>query len=187
MKNLILILAIVSLWGCGPQQSSTERDEQQNQAEYDRVKGFYAPFAGTFIGTQTDITGQVKEVSLYLVQADEADSNVSRVQQTAVPSLRGQILTCLNNVPCNFAASPFNESFADKVAITKAVYNPEDLSTMQIFSSGAAAAISGTSCTTGTDCTPYIYNLKISSDGKVLTGGIYNGNKQSYLLNLKRQ
>jgi hypothetical protein len=177
MKSLLLILAIVTLWGCGPQQSSTERDQQQVQAEYLRIQGFYKPFVGTYVGSAT-INGNPFEVSLYLEASDEIDSSVGTIKEQPVPSLKGQFLECLQdpNQPC-FNVDPLNPNNNIPIAITKAAYDPDNKNHMKIYSSGAAATGAGTSCPAGTVCTPYIYDVYSSPDFKTLTGQIYDGTK----------
>jgi hypothetical protein len=173
VKNLILVLALTVLGACGPQQTSTERDQQQLAAERKREQGFYKPFAGTYVGNAT-IQNRPRQISLYLVPSDEADSDVSRLSQTPIASLKGQFLMCLTDpTPC-FNTDPYNPNNTEAIVITKAIYNTQNSLNIQLFSVGSATSISGQVCDSSTTC-PFSYDVYLSGDLQTMTGEIYQG------------
>ena len=108
IKNQQVLAALVVLGFCfGGCAKQSGLSHQQAQSENTSIKANYEPFAGTYVGT-ANVGGSEREISIYLEQVDQLNSDSSRPLQPSTPNLRGQFLECAAAKPC-FEINPTDE------------------------------------------------------------------------------
>jgi hypothetical protein len=176
MKNFtgILVLLSLSVWGCGPSQTSAERDQDQIAAQFKANKAYYDPFEGVFTGTVTKYTGNTSEVSLYLGSQTILANNPGRLEQTPTPTLQGSLNYCEDSKPCFVDKPDDYTGNISQIIIVSANYLPTEHS-MILNSAANTSATSSCSGSAAESCAPYTITLKWAVLGKTLVGNITQG------------
>jgi hypothetical protein len=169
MINRVWILVLlVSLWGCGPEQTSADRDQQQADALAAQQKAQYDPYVGTYLGVTTLTTGQTRSTSVYLNPVVNPTPNIGRGDNTPLPGLQGALRFCLSS-GC-YDQDPNNEVGSKVIALTGANYDRNNKVMNIVSGTPSPTCVSSN----GSDCSQYALAVKLTPTG--LTGFITNGN-----------
>jgi hypothetical protein len=113
------VLALLFLWGCGPEQSSAQKDEAQNSEELSQLRRLYYPYDRTqYVGTLTKPSGGVEEVALNLNYSEPQVSNPGRNATTGTPTLTGTFKICMLQTPCDYTDNFTNANGSDSITLT---------------------------------------------------------------------
>ena len=83
-----------SLWGCGPEQSAYDRDQQQVLAQQAFFKAQIMPYIGSYYGLATSTAGLSYQVELNIGPNSTQAINSGTYQATNVSLLKGQWSVC---------------------------------------------------------------------------------------------
>jgi hypothetical protein len=182
MKKLIGALALLSLLvGCGPEQTSSDKDQQQIDAEWARLNALYTPYQGIYVGTLVNEQQSTYQVEIILNVFYNSQPNPSRLTNQNYPSLSGSFNICLGN---NCWQTDLNNQLNSQ---TYAISGAQPNSTgYMIFSSTPPA-----NCTPATgssfDCNPLTLVIKLTNNNNTAMGTAASGNNGVGNLNLTRK
>jgi hypothetical protein len=93
-RALLLSLACLVLWGCGPEQTSKSKEDAQIAEDIAAQRNLFRPLAGRYRGTLTLGNGERRDAMLVLVEVDVPAQNAGRNQTSVVPTLQGSLSYC---------------------------------------------------------------------------------------------
>jgi len=180
---VIGLLTTLTLAGCGPEQSASDRDQEQADSQYMANKTLYDPFVGTFSGTVTYADGRTSEVALNLVGSDNLVSNPGRLENTKIPTLSGTLSFCLK-AKC-FSSDVHDNSYADTSLVLN-LGNYNRVTRLMTFN----ATQNTTACTgaASANCSPYSIDMQWgSSDHSTLIGALKKAGAPDETMTLTRR
>jgi len=115
------MVALLALWGCGPEESAYDRDQKTREAQLQQLKAQYLPFKGVYTGTLTYINGNIVQVSLNITNIEPLSNNVTTGSAIATPQVSGTFNTCLDK-DC-FLKNPTSISSSSPRLISQGSYD----------------------------------------------------------------
>ena len=97
MKRALTLIAVsLVLWGCGPEQTTKDKEDQQMAVDAKATRDRLSPAVGVYVGTLTAIDGNVMSVRMTLGLVNIPYNNPARSDVTTIPALLGSMEQCMD-------------------------------------------------------------------------------------------